>query len=262
MAKTKVGGAEIHIHRAGEGERLVVLHGARDFHAWHPIHDMLAERFEVIAPLHPGFAGSARAPDVETVDDLAYLYLDLIDGIGLAPVHLMGFGLGGWIAAEMAVRDCAPFASLTLVDAVGIKVSGPATADIADVYSMAADDRNAKLWHDPATGMKRVGDPATMADGDLEIYLANEVAETLYTWKPFMHNPALRRRLHRVRVPTLVLWGDHDGVVAPAYGEAYAAAIPGARFETIADAGHLPHIERPDETAAAILGFLDRAIAA
>ncbi len=262
LSKIAIQGVEIPVHRTGRGARLLALHGAKDFHAWHAYHDMLAERFDVIAPVHPGFAGSARAPDIETVDDLAYLYLDLIHDAGWAPVHLMGAGLGGWIAAEMAVRDCGPLASLTLVDAVGIKVSAPEISDITDVYAMTEQDRDAWLWHDPSIGVGRVGDPKAMSEDDLEIYLANEVAETLYTWKPYMHDPALFRRLHRVRVPTLVLWGADDGVVARSYGEAYAGAIPGARFETVADAGHLPHIERPGETAGAITRVLDHAVAA
>ncbi len=253
---------ELPVNRSGDGARLLSLHGAKDFRPWHSYHDILAEHFDAIAPIHPGFGGSARAGEVETVDDLAYLYLDLIHDAGWAPVHLMGAGLGGWIAAEMAVRESAPLASLILVDALGIKVSRPETPDIVDVYAMTEEDRNARLWHDPSVGVGLVGDPKTMSEDDLETYLANEVAETLYTWKPYMHNPALRRRLHRVRVPTLVLWGADDGVVAPSYGEAFAGAIPGARFETVADAGHLPHIERPGETAGAIVRFLEQAVEA
>ena len=261
LSKTDIQGAELAIHRGGEGERLVILHGAKEFHPWHRVHDLLAEHYDVIAPVLPGFGGSARIGQIESVDDLAYLHLDLIHDSSWAPVHLVGAGLGGWIAAEMAVRECANLASLTLVDAVGIKVSPPETPDIVDVSTMTDEKRNARLWHDPAVGVGLVGDPKTMSEEDLEIYLANEVAETLYTWKPYMHNPALRRRLHRVRVPTLMLWGASDGVVAPSYGEAFAGAIPGARFETVAEAGHLPHIERPAETADAIVRFLQQSVA-
>ena len=261
LSNLSVQGVDLSFQRAGKGARLVVLHGAKDFYAWHPIHDILAEHFEVIAPVHPGFGGTARGKDVETVDDLAYLYLDLIHESDWAPVHLVGAGLGGWIAAEMAVRESSRLASLTLVDAVGIKVSPPEIPDIVDVSTMTEDNKNARLWHDLAVGIERVGDPKTMSEDDLEVYLANEVAETLYTWKPYMHNPALRRRLHRVRVPTQVLWGAFDGVVAPTYGEAYAAGIPDARFEIIANAGHMPHIERPAETAGAIVQFLQQSVA-
>ena len=146
---------ELAVNRSGEGARLLSLHGAKDFHAWHPVHDMLAERFDVIAPVHPGFGGSARASDIETVDDLAYLYLDLIHDAGWAPVHLMGAGLGGWIAAEMAVRESAKLASMILVDAVGIKVSKPETPDIVDVSTMAEEKRNAGSSRQPPAAVLR-----------------------------------------------------------------------------------------------------------
>ncbi len=262
LSKITFRGVDLPLHRRGDGERLLFLHGAKDFRIWHPCHDALAINFDVIAPIHPGFGGSARLPGIETVDDLSYHYLDLIFEAGWAPVHLVGAGLGGWIAAEMAVRENAPLASLTLIDPIGIKVSGPEIPDITDVSAMTEADRNMRLWHDPAAGVELVGDPKSMSEDDLEIFLQNEMVETLYTWKPYMHNPALLKRLHRVRIPTLVAWGAHDGVVSPSYGEAFAAAIPGARFALIANAGHLPHIERSVDTVGAISAFLEKSVAA
>ena len=93
-------GCEIELYRKGGGERILVLHGGKDLHGWHPYLDRLAERHDVIAPVHPGFGASTRAPEIETIDDLAYFYLDLIDDQEWSPVHLVGVGLGGWIAAE------------------------------------------------------------------------------------------------------------------------------------------------------------------
>ena len=193
------------------------------------------------------------------MDDLAYFYLDLIEGEGWSDLHLTGIGLGGWIAAEIAVRSTASLATLTLIDAVGIRISGPATPDILDTYPKSMDERFALMWHDPDTGRARVGDPKEMSDAALETFIRNEEAETLYTWKPFMHNPALARRLHRIRIPTLVLWGEHDKIVSPAYGATYADRIPGAAFETVPDAGHLPHIERPDAVVEAMFRFIEQA---
>ena len=249
-------GANIEFYKGGAGDRLLVLHDAKDLRGWHPYHDRLAQHHEVLAPVHPGFGLSERSPEIETVDDLAYFYLDLIDDQGWGPVHLAGMGIGGWIAAEMAVRSCENLRSLTLVDAVGIKISDPATPDITDVYPMPEEDRDKLLWHDPGVGRDIMGDPKTMSPEELGIFLRNEESETLFTWKPFMHNPGLRRRLHRVRVPTLVLWGEHDGVVSADYGQSYAQAIPGARFATIPAAAHLPHLERPDAVADAVHRFI------
>ena len=256
-ARLAARGAELEFYRTGSGERILVLHGAKDFRGWHAYHDKLAARYKVLAPVHPGFGTSERSPEIESVDDLAYFYLDLIDQLSWARVHLFGIGVGGWIAAELAVRSCAPLMSLTLVDAVGIKVSGPDQADITDIYAMPEDERLGLLWHDPSVADDIVGNPKTMDPEDLEVFLRNEETETLYTWKPYMHNPALRKRLHRVRVPTLVLWGARDRVVAPSYGEAFAQAIPNARFVTIEQAAHLPHLEQPAAFADQVLRFVD-----
>lgn len=249
-------GVPLDILQDGSGPTLLVLHDGRDPSRWHDYLARLARHCRVVAPLHPGFGFSPRPGAVETVDDLAFLYLDLVDDRRWRGVHLVGAGLGGWIAAEMAVRCVHPFASLTLIGAVGIRISPPDVRDILDVYAMGEADRFAALFHDPEAGRRILGSLREMDEATLRETLANEEAETLYTWKPFMHDPALLKRLHRVRVPTLVLWGAHDRVASTDYGRAYAAAIPGARFATIAGAGHLAHLERAEAVAEAIAGFV------
>lgn len=258
VERIEVGTCELELRRRGKGPVLLSLHGAKEVFPWHRCHDLLAERFTVVAPTHPGFAGTARAAEVESVDDLAFLYLDLIEAQGWRGVHLLGAGLGGWVAAELAVRDDSALASLTLIDAVGVKVSGRETADILDTYTMLHAPRAKALWHDPARGETLIGDPAAMSDEALEAFLQAEAGETLYGWRPYMHNPALLRRLHRIHVPTLVLWGESDGVVKPDYGRAYAGAIPGAVFETVAEAGHLPHVEQPEAVAGRVAAFIEK----
>ena len=91
----------------------------------------------------------------------------------------------------------------------------------------------------------------------LEAIAANRIALGLYTWEPYMHNPKLRFRLHRISVPTLVLWGESDGLVTPTYGKAYADLIPGAQFIAIPEAGHSPHAEQPEAFVDAVFGFTD-----
>ena len=83
----------------------------------------------------------------------------------------------------------------------------------------------------------------------------DRAAIALYGWRPFMHDPGLRQWLHRVRVPSLVIWGDSDGIVTPDYGEKLCRALPDGRFARVARAGHYPQIERPDEVAALIDDF-------
>ncbi|MBM3485260.1 MAG: alpha/beta fold hydrolase [Alphaproteobacteria bacterium] len=240
----------------GRGPVVLMLHGAQDAGRWSPCHDLLSQERRVVAPVHPGFAATPRASGIETVEDLAYLYLDLVEANGWRDVHLVGAGLGGWIAAEMLVRSCARFARLVLIDAVGIKISPPDMPDILDTYAMGPDDRLRALFRDAEAGRRILGDPRHMVEAALDRYLHDEEADALYAWKPFQHNPSLHRRLYRIGVPTLVLWGENDRVVSTGYGRAFAAAIPGARFEIVLGAGHLPHLERPEAAAAAIAGFL------
>ena len=102
----------------------------------------------------------------------------------------------------------------------------------------------------------RVPRALTLCESALELDPLHVDALCLYAWHPYMYNPQLPRWLGRIAVPTLVLWGDSDGIVSPDYGRAYAGLIPGARFETIAACGHHPEIERPDELAARIVSFV------
>src|SRR6476660_8290232 len=127
-----VGEIALEVFRGGTGESLVVLHDHEYIHGWHPFLAGLATTFAVLAPSHPGFGRSELPADFDTIDDLVYLYLDLLRSLGPAPVHLVGLGIGGWIAAELAVRCSHHLRRLVLVDAVGIKISDPTTRDIAD----------------------------------------------------------------------------------------------------------------------------------
>src|ERR1051326_1999380 len=126
-----LGGARIRLFRGGPADRhtppLVFLHGAGGHTGWMAFLEALSQRFAVFAPEHPGFGQSDDPPWLEEVGDLAYFHLDLLAALGLDRVHLMGTSLGGWIAAEMAVRSTSRLASLTLVGAVGITAGGAPT---------------------------------------------------------------------------------------------------------------------------------------
>jgi pimeloyl-ACP methyl ester carboxylesterase len=100
-------------------------------------------------------------------------------------------------------------------------------------------------------------DPARLTDEQLAVSVRNRETLALLAWEPYMHNPKLPYRLHRVTAPTLFLRGESDGLVSAAYLAAYARLLPNARTETIAAAGHAPHIEQPDAFARTVLQFLD-----
>ena len=241
----------------GAGAPVLVIHGADGGDGILPFHDGLAERFRVVAPSLPGFGRTELPAWLDSVDDLAYFLLDALENLGPGETDVLGIGFGGWVAAEMAVRSQERLRRLILADAVGIKVSGPETRDIADTLVLAHDDAVRLTWHDPpaAPRMKWPGAPGV---GEEELTGVLRALETvsLLGWKPFMHNPKLLRRLGRIRIPTLVLWGESDRVVSPDYGRAFHRAIRSSVFHVIPRAGHYPHRERPDEFVRAVTAFL------
>jgi pimeloyl-ACP methyl ester carboxylesterase len=248
-------GAELEIFRGGTGPSLLLLHGSYGWWGWEPVLDRLAQQFTVVAPSHPGFGASSRNSSVDTVDDLAYYYLDLIEESGLMPARIVGFGMGGWIGAEIAVRCPHAVERLVLVSSVGIKISDRETRDIGDPFILMGEEHQAMLWRDPASHQVPLPAP-DLPEDLLERMLRNAESAMLYGWKPYMHNPKLRQRLHRIRARTLVVWGDDDRIVSTAYGRAFAESIPGARFISIANAGHYPYREQLDAFARPVVEFL------
>ncbi len=232
---------DVGIVRKGSGPPLVMLHGGGGPVVAMPFADRLAERFEIIAPTHPGFDGTAIPDRFDDIHDLTFLYLDLMDALDLSDAVLMGFSMGGWAAASMAVMTTERISKLILVDAVGIKPGGREDRDIADVFALRPENLVELMWHDPANAPK----PAEMSDEQVEVMIANRTALAMYTWDPYMHDPRLKHRLHRIDVPTLLIWGESDGLVTPAYGAAYRDMIPGAKLTVIAEAGHAPQAEQP-----------------
>ena len=251
-------GVSLQVFTGGSGPPLLVLHDYEYLNAWQPFLDALATDYRVLVPSHPGFGRSSLPPTFDAIDDLAYFYLDLLRAQPDAPAHVLGLGFGGWIAAEVAIRSTQHIAHLVLVDAVGIKVSDPTTRDIVDHFVIGPEEYLRLSWHDPALGAQRhkLAGLGELTDDELVTLLRNRQSTALYGWKPFLHNPKLRPWLRRIDVPTLVLWGESDRVVTPAYGRAWAEAIPGAQFATIAAAGHYPYLEQPESFVAAVAAFL------
>jgi pimeloyl-ACP methyl ester carboxylesterase len=242
----------------GIGEPVLILHDIDYVNDWQPFEDILAHDFALTVPSHLGFGASELPAGYDSIDDLAYLYLDLLRQTGAQ--HVVGLGFGGWLAAEMAVRCDDHMRSLTLVDAVGIKVGGVMERDIADTFVLNPREFLQIAWHDAEAGaevMKLAG-LSQLSEADALAVLRNRETAALLSWNPFLHNPKLASRLHRIRVPTLVLWGASDRIVTPDYGRAFAERIPGARFKTIAESGHYPYLETPEAFVAALTGFLQQ----
>jgi pimeloyl-ACP methyl ester carboxylesterase len=251
-AAIKVNGLRVEAVEKGRGRPLLFLHPGIGLDRDAAVLDRLAEGARVIAPSHPGFGGSEQPKSFTTIDDLAYFYLDLLDELDLEDTVLVGVSLGAWVAAEIAVKSTARLSHLVLANAVGIKVGDRETRDIIDMFALTEPELNQLAYFDPSVGAR---DYPAMPEADVRTAARNREATARYGWSPYMHNPKLKGRLHRIRIPTLFLWGTADRILSEAYGRAYCAAIPGARFETIERAGHYPHIEQPEEFARRIAAF-------
>jgi pimeloyl-ACP methyl ester carboxylesterase len=252
-----VGGIALEVVRRGAGPPLLFLHGMQTVDPQAAFLDALRRRALVIAPSLPGFGNSPRPADFESVYDLVHHTLDLIEAVAAeakAPVTLAGHSFGGWLAAEVAVKRPPALTRLILIDPLGIKISDRETADIVDVFNTSPAEVKRRTWHDPA----KAPDFDDMTDEQIAAHARSWEALCRYGWHPYMYNPALKHWLRRIAVPTLVLWGAHDGIVSPAYGKAYADLIPGARFQTIDAAAHAPHLEQPDAFVDAVAAFLER----
>lgn len=236
-------GIKCEVERRGKGKPLLLLHGEEALEKDAVVVDDLARRFEVIIPSPPGYGQSERPLWLTEPHDLAFVMHDLVDQLGLRDTTVLGFSVGGWIAAEMATIDDAFISKLVLVGAVGVKLGAPTDRDIADIW-LLHPDKVAKLkWHDLAKGKR---DLTSMPDEVLAVIARNTETTARFCWNPYMHNPKLKHRLHRIGVPTLLIWGEQDGIVKPDYAKGYAALIPGAKLSLVKEAGHLPHMEQPE----------------
>ncbi|MGK5684126.1 alpha/beta fold hydrolase [Actinoplanes sp. URMC 104] len=211
----------------------LLLHGGAGPVSVLPFAHLLAERLDarVLVPTHPGFAGTPRPDDLTSIAGLARLYAGLLSDLDVHDVTVIGNSIGGWIAAELALADGSRLARVVLVNAVGLDVP---EHPITDVSGLTPAQLTALSFHRPPAlppGSPRPG-PDVRA---LAAYTSMR-----------MTDPSLRDRLPGIDVPVQVVWGESDGIAGPAYGRAYADAIPGAVFIPLPEAGHLPQLEAPE----------------
>jgi pimeloyl-ACP methyl ester carboxylesterase len=241
---------ELTIDQQGEGRPVLLLHGGGGPPTMGPLPSALSERFEVIAPVHPGFAGAPRPNWYDRVDDIALSYLQLLEQRDLRDVLVIGSSFGGWIASEMAVRENRRIGGTVLLDAVGIDVEG---IELADFFSLTPQELIRYAFHDPAAA----ADPTELPQAARDMQAANAATLAVYAREPYMHDPKLRRRLAVATTPVLAIWGESDRIAPEPYGRAYADSFPDGRFEPIREAGHLPHLEQPEQVLEAIHRFAD-----
>jgi pimeloyl-ACP methyl ester carboxylesterase len=247
-----VEGARIDMIERGSGQPLLFLHPENGIESAAAVIEELAKSAHVFAPTHPGFGRSELPAGMRTVDDLSYFYMDFLDQLDLRDLTVVGVSLGAWIAAEIAVKTTARMARLVMANAVGVKVGDRETRDIADIFALTEPEYIAIAYCDPDVGKR---DYKSLPDAEVLAAARAREATARFAWNPYFHNPRLKSRLHRIRIPTLFLWGTHDRMLSEAYGRAYCAMIAGARFEPIDRAGHFPDHEQPKIFAEKVLAF-------
>jgi pimeloyl-ACP methyl ester carboxylesterase len=250
----EVNGCKVRLARAGKGPKVLFLHGANGPAIWVPFFDKLAERFEVIAPDHPTYGKSGDPEWLEDIGDLAFFYLDFLKALDLKKVNILGHSMGGWLAMEIAIRDTSRLASVTVVSPAGIRVKGHPPADI---FKLTPPEMMPLVYADKALVQKMLDMLAQpKSDAELDELIRTRTASARLCWHPRLYNPKLARWLHRIDVPTQVVWGDRDGVIPPAHASELGRLIPGAKVVMIDRCGHSPQVEKPEKLLDAISTFL------
>jgi pimeloyl-ACP methyl ester carboxylesterase len=246
-----VRGTPVQMLQDGSGPPLLFLHGAGGAGRWLAFQERLVKDFSVYFPSHPGHGGSPAAEWIEHISDLAFHYVDLLDGLGLERVHLVGASFGGWIAAEIATMASHRLASLVLIDPVGIRVDGWIYPFL---FGMDIPEIVTTIFQNPMAALALA--PPDQSAETLALQYRQGAALARVSWNPYLYNPLLRRRLGRISARTLLCWGAHDKLapLAPC-GETWAREIPGARLRVFDDSGHVPHLEEPDAVAEVIGEF-------
>jgi pimeloyl-ACP methyl ester carboxylesterase len=246
-----IAGAALHVARSGSGTPLLLLHHDIGTLENLPFYDALARRFTVLIPSHPGYDQSERPAWMRNVRDVAVVHQWLISRLGLSDVSVVGLGFGGWIAAEMATMAPRAFKKLVLVGAMGIK---PEHGDIADQALVSYIDYVRLGFSDQRVYDRLYG--AETPTKTLEQWDLNREMTFRIAWKPYMYNASLPHLLGGVATPTLVVWGRKDRIVPLECGERYVKALPQARLEVVDGAGHFVEMEKPDELAKLVGGFV------
>ncbi len=252
--KTQVAGADLNIVQGGSGDPILVLHDEMGQTAPLRYAESLAQNFSLHMPAHPGFGVTDRLDWIMSVRDLASWYLRVIEELGLGRVNLLGFSLGGWLAAEMACQSPQTFNKMALVAPAGIK---PPTGEILDMFLIVAREYLEESFLDiAATPEYPTAYPGEPTPEQIEIWESSREESARLAWRPYMYHAALPHLLARLTdLPTLLVWGEKDGVIPVSSGKAYREAIPGSRLEVIPNCGHHPEMEQTEEFVRLVRDF-------
>ena len=233
--------------QGGTGTPVVVLHHSWGSPGWLPFHDTLAANHRVVVPDMPGWGGSQRPAWARDPRDIAIIVTRLLASLDLDGVKLVGFGFGGYVAAELATMNPSRLAALVLVGAAGVQ---PKEGEILDQMMLSHRKYIEESFRDAETYTGYVGEEPPEDVRQLWDFSREMTARV--TWKPYMFNRRLEPLLGDLHVPTLLVWGSHDKVVPLDCAKRFEAAIPNARLEVIDGAGHVVELEEPDQLAALV----------
>jgi pimeloyl-ACP methyl ester carboxylesterase len=243
------------VRSEGEGDPLLFLHGAAGLHGWPPFLESLARSFRVIAPDHPGFGRSEGLQHLDDVVDLALYYTEFIEAMGLDQPYLVGHSLGGMIAAEVAAIAPDLASKLVLIAPVGLWLDDH---PVMDFFAATPEELATAIFHDPSSAvakemMTMSSDPEAQLEAVLE-RTKNLSAAGKFLWP--IPDKGLKKRIHRIAAPTLLLWGASDQLVPPIYGEEFLTRIDGARLTIFKGASHMLPFEKSDEFVGVVTDFL------
>ena len=229
-------------HHAGDTNTYLLLHGGGGPATVAAFAGLLADHdaSRVLVPTHPGFGGTLRPASLTSTRELAAVYTDVLDELDLKAVTVVGNSFGGWVAAEMALRGSTRLARAVIVDGIGIVVTDHPVTTLA---GLAPGDIAQLSFHDPSKAPRPADGTASPSP---------DIAALIAYAGPSMSDPTLLDRLGAVDLPVRVIWGESDGIVDPAYGRAYAAAMTGSDFILLPHTGHLPQVESPEQLLEAL----------
>jgi len=250
-----VAGTPTAVRRAGSGDPLLFLHGAGFTGQWLRLHEALAAEADLIAPEHVGFGATPTQDWLRGIDDMVLQYDDLVRTLGLESFDLVGYSLGGWIAARYAVMWPERVRSLTLVVPAGLRLPGTPTPP--DLFLMDPVQLVDHLFLDKSHAEEVMAPPEGVDPIDFSMAIYEQMATVArLMWNP-RHDRALPRLLRRITAPTLLVGAERDDLLPDENTVgSYAQLIPHARVERIAGTGHALVVEQPDAVAQTITGFI------
>jgi len=242
----------VRYYEGGTGTALVFLHGAGGVLPGDPLLEKLSEKYHLYAPLLPGYGDSEECSDIRDMLDFTLHTWDVIDALGLKDPILVGHSMGGMIAAEMAAIAPHDVTRLGLIAPAGLWLDNH---PIPDLFATMPYEYPKLLFHDEVAGAALLTANTRIDDPEwLKGFLITNARQLGMAGKILFPIPerGLSSRLYRVKAKTLLIWGDSDRLIPPAYAQAWKKAIKGAELVSIPEAGHMVTIEKSDQVAAAI----------